>query len=140
MKKAAGRAADGKLAGDVVEAGNDHAKLPVRPYRLDPGIGDQLGQCPAWRVRPSSADQRQLGDLQRLVDVLLDQKDGDALVLAQCLDQREHLLHDDRRETKRRLVEDEQSEVDMVARAIASIRCRRMAFCPGALSRRGKSV
>src|SRR5262249_26297233 len=52
-----------------------------------------------------------IGDLQRLPGILLDQQDGDALV-AQAFEDSEYLLHHQRRETDRRLIDEDEPGVE----------------------------
>src|SRR5262245_62241458 len=50
-----------------------------------------------------------MGELERVIGVLLDEEDGNALLLVEIANDREDLLDDEGRETERRLVEEQEA-------------------------------
>ena len=64
-----------------------------------------------------------IGEIQRQAGILLHQQDADALVGVDAPQDAENVLHDQRRETERRLVQQQQPGLTSRARAIASICC-----------------
>ncbi len=49
-----------------------------------------------------------MGELERVIGALLDEENGQAIIGVERTDRREDLLHDQRRQAERRLVEQEQ--------------------------------
>jgi hypothetical protein len=82
-----------------------------------------------------------VGHIERLERILLDEKDGGAAGV-DLADDREDLLDEDRRQAKRRFVEEQHLGLVMMARPIASICCSPPdsvpPFWPARSRRRGK--
>src|SRR4029450_5425384 len=69
----------------------------------------QLGARPLERHVPHLEDVSTARGAQRELRVLLDDEDGETLLLVQVAENPEDLPHDDRREPERRLVEEEET-------------------------------
>src|SRR5450756_2560849 len=93
---------DGKSFKDVPR--NAHAEVEF----LDVLVLAQLGPGPVQNYASVFHHVAVVGDRQRHVGVLLDDKERDAFLLPQALDQFENLGNDHRRQSQRRLVEQDQ--------------------------------
>src|SRR5882757_1181124 len=71
-------------------------------------IAQQLGAGPGQRDLAVDHDVAAMGELERVVGVLLDQEYRDLLLLVDVADDLEDLLDDERRQPERRLVEQQQ--------------------------------
>src|SRR5271165_3627355 len=72
------------------------------------GVGQQLGPGAAQHNPPGLHYIAAVGELQRLVRILLDQQHGRLLPLVDFADRAENLLDHERRQSERRLVEQQQ--------------------------------
>src|SRR5262245_34564842 len=73
--------------------------------RADFGTLQQIGAGPGERDQAIDHDIAAMGELERMVGVLLDDQDGQAVLAVEGADRIENLPRDERGKPKRRLVE-----------------------------------